>query len=68
MEGYAATGQRHGAHCYGEWEGNTFRDAIKAFRDSLTDKYSRDCIDLERMTFWSCRFFDNETDARNSFG
>ncbi len=67
-EGYQATGESSGAQYHGEWEGETFRDAVIAFRDSLTDKYSRDCINIERLTFWGCEFFDNKNDARKSFG
>jgi len=45
-----------------------FKDAVIAFKNTLTDPYSISCIDLNRMTFWGCRFFDNEQDARKSFG
>jgi hypothetical protein len=67
-EGYAATGQSSDAQYHGEFEGETFREAVAAFRDSLTDEHSRNCVDLERLSFWGCRFFDNEDDARKSFG
>ena len=67
-EGYSATGQSAGASFHGEFECDTLQKAVKLYRDSLTDKYSRDCIDLDNLTNWACRFFDNESDARKSFG
>lgn len=67
-EGYAATGQASDATFHGEFEGETFRDAVAAFQKSLSSKYSRQCVDLNNLTFWGCSFFDNEEDARKSFG
>lgn len=68
VEGYVATGESADATFLGSFEGETFQDAIQAYKDSLTDDYSRKCVDVERQTFWGCRFFDNEADARKSFG
>lgn len=67
-EGYSATGGSSDATFHGEFEGETFKDAVIAWKNTLTDPYSIECVDLERMCFWSCRFFDNEKDARKSFG
>lgn len=67
-EGYLATGEQSGATFHGTFTGLTFRDAVIKFRDSLTDEYSRKCIDIEDLTFWGCRFFDNESDATKAFG
>ena len=67
-EGYAATGERGVAIFHGKFKGNSFKEAVIEFRDSLTNKHSISCINIEQMTFWACRFFDNEADARKSFG
>ena len=67
-EGYAANGESGDATYHGVFKGETFKDAVAAYADTVDDPYSRSCIDLERLTFWGCRFFDNETDARKSFG
>lgn len=67
-EGYAATGQTCEATFHGKFEAETFKEAVILFRDSLSDDYSKRCVDLDRMCFWGCRFFDNEIDARKSFG
>ncbi len=67
-EGFRSTGQSGSAHNHGTFDGDTFKDAVESFRTSLADQYSRDCVNLESLTFWGCRFFDNEGDARKSFG
>lgn len=67
-EGYAATGESSSASYHGTWKGETFRDAVAAFRDSITDEDTRRCIDLNRMTFWGCRFFDNRDEAEALYG
>ena len=67
-EGYAATGESGKATFHGEFKGETLKDAVIKWRNTLTDPHSVKCVDLDRMTFWGCRFFDNETDARKSFG
>lgn len=63
MEGIPATATFHG-----KFKGNTFKEAIQAYKNTLTDPYSVSCVDVENMNFWLCRFFDNEADARKSFG
>lgn len=67
-EGYVVTGNNNGATFHGSWEGETFEDAVRNFQNSIEDERSRDLVDLERMSWWGCRFFDNERDARLSFG
>jgi hypothetical protein len=66
-EGYAATGESSGAWFHGRFEGNTFKDAVKNFIKTLGED-SQKYFSEERMCLWGCRFFDNEKDARNSFG
>lgn len=65
-EGYAVTGQSGEAHVHGSVEADTFNDACLtlAKRDSEFAQY----FDPQKMTFWGCRLFDNEADARKSFG
>ena len=66
-EGYAATGESSGAYFHGRFKGNTFKDAVKDFVKTLSAGSQKDFSE-ERMCLWGCRFFDNERDARNSFG
>lgn len=43
-------------------EASSFEEAcLKAFKD---DKF----FDEKNLTYWGCRLFDNETEARESFG
>lgn len=67
-EGFKDMGGQQPAAFHGEFEAETFKGAVKAFRNSLTDEYSIKCIDIDRLTFWGCRFYDNECDARKNFG
>lgn len=67
-EGYRATGEEQGAVFHGIYRGETFQDALVAFRASLEDSRTEKLVNLAKGTFWGCRFFDNETEARESFG
>jgi hypothetical protein len=66
-EGYRFSGEEGGgAICWGKIEANSFKEAC----DKLAEKNRcfRECYRPEQMTYWSCRLFDNEADARKSFG
>jgi hypothetical protein len=66
-EGFSATGESGDATFHGEFEGKTFREAVNAY--IATDpEYHNQYYDAKRLTYWGCRFFDNESDARKSFG
>lgn len=65
MEGYAATGQSSRAQFQGFYPGANFADACKTWaRTSDSPEY----FNPERLTYWGCQLFDNEADARRSFG
>jgi hypothetical protein len=80
MEGYAATGERSGAQLLGYGYGHNFDEAVEDLRRKKPDlginKYERSQFDSEEdyinrrsnWNVWACRLFDNETDARKSFG
>ncbi len=65
MEGYAATGEWGTAHLLGVFEATDFDDAVKQYSYTTESK-----IDYRggEYSFWGCRLFDNEADARKSFG
>ena len=65
-EGYQATGERSPASFHGVFRAPTFADAVK--RCVKEKKFDTRCFDPERLSYWGCRFFDNEADARRSFG
>lgn len=66
-EGFACTGQIATAELVGRMEADSFKAAVQKLYDELTPA-ARSDWDLERMTIWGCRLFDNEADARRGFG
>jgi hypothetical protein len=61
-EGYAATGQSNGAIHMGSGYANSFKElCLNIFKDN---RY----YDPKDNTYWGCRLFDNEEQARKSFG
>lgn len=66
--GFSATGCSGRAMFHGKFKGTTFKDAVLAFKESVTDPYSKSCIHVESLTYWGCKLFDNGKDARKSFG
>jgi hypothetical protein len=82
-EGYAATGESAPAHrllrpgeSNSRWSGVTFQQAVvKALNElhwTMLSEMLQGCgsclYDAKNNTYWGCRFFDNESDARKSFG
>ena len=71
-EGFRATGESQGAFFHGVSEGENFKDAVLKFVKNnpdfaeYFDSDTRD--DIEYFYYWGCRLFDNEQDARKSFG
>ncbi len=80
MEGYAATGESSGAQLIGDGEGNTFDEAVKDYMSKnpehgIKPNERNGYISEEAYThrrsnwnIWACSLFDNEADARKSFG
>ena len=72
VEGFAATGESGKAfqlispEGVSEWEGETFKDACQTAMKALGWNFKS--YSEERNSYWACRFFDNEADARESFG
>ena len=61
-EGYSCTGQQAGAKFHGEVDAPSFKKACnKLFGDNSY-------YDKKNMDYWGCQLFDNENDARRSFG
>lgn len=65
-EGYQCTGQSSSAFFVGESYGRNFKEACVNY--AKTDKKFAEYFDIERMTLWSCRLFDNLHDAQKRFG
>ncbi len=62
-EGYIVMGNSAGAQYHGEMEAKTFESACKKFFTSKEHKRY-----FHNGTYWGCELFDNEQDARKSFG
>lgn len=78
-EGYAATGERGTAVFHGRYFGETFDDAVEEFKKQHSgqvdtkERYAERNKDgimplVKVHSIWACRLFDNEADARKSFG
>lgn len=65
-EGYRATCESSGAIKLGTGRGATFREACEDL--ARRDRSFAGNFNPATLTFWGCRLFDNETDARKSFG
>jgi hypothetical protein len=83
MQGYAATGQSAKAQFIGKVEARSFKQAchILMCQDYLKNHTSENLrapnqwIDPDRWdydpdscSYWGCKLFDNETDARKTYG
>lgn len=69
MEGYIITGNSGKAEFVGSKEAETFEDACATL---LEEKYGKEVFKQQytqsNNTWWGCRMFDNEADARKSYG
>lgn len=64
-EGLACTGQSGKAQFHGSYKGITFAEACEAWAKSTDDP---NYFDRKHLTYWGCKLFNNESDARKSFG
>lgn len=73
VEGYCATGEQQNAQLVGEVEAIDLEDAIQQLYklrypdESRRKQYLRKREDGHWVE-WGCRIYDNEADARKSFG
>ncbi len=65
MEGYAATGESSPAKYCGSYRAESFREAASFW---VAEHGEQQYFDETGPSYWGCRFFDNETDARGGFG
>jgi hypothetical protein len=64
-EGFVTNGEQTGARFHGTFEADSFAKACDFWARTLP---SEKHFDRDRLTYWGCRLFDNEIDARRSFG
>lgn len=75
-EGYRASGDSGTAHLHAKIYASSFEDAIlkHAIQNEAFYKYlslgsnKNSKLDGTYYTYWGCRIFDNESEARKSFG
>lgn len=65
-EGYAATGESGKAQYLGTYPAETFKEAVA--KAIVAKNWDKSYFNEDRLTYWGCRFFDNEASARASFG
>lgn len=79
MEGYAATGESARASFLGKYQGETFEDACQAWADEDVKRkelFKREDTVIQgkgdktkiRPSYWGCRLYETEEEARASFG
>jgi len=79
MEGYRATGESSTATMLNQYHADSFDEAMKLYMEDnpgyvdvkkvgKNSKSVRDDSFTKEYSIWACRLFDNETDARKSFG
>lgn len=70
MEGYRATGEEQTASFLGTEEGGDFPEAVRLCISKKPEPYWLQHLNtkVDPPQWWGCRLFDNETDARKSFG
>lgn len=80
MEGYRASGESGGAQLVGKGIGETFDDAVMDYmskhqKHGIEKETPNGYMSLEHYNnrrsnwnIWACKLFDNENDARKSYG
>ena len=66
MEGFCTNGSKGTASYEGTFEANTFEEACEKWADTLSDRSL--FKSSPHPNFWGCALYDNEQDARKSFG
>ncbi len=65
-EGFVTSFEHGGATFHGTEFGVSFKDACQNLANK--DPEFKRNFNSDRMTFWGCNLFDNESDARSYFG
>jgi hypothetical protein len=68
LEGFSATGESSGAVMLGNYEAKNFDDAVIQYMKENKSEVNWDGSGKKEHNIWGCRIFDNEEDARKSFG
>lgn len=66
MEGYNVTGQHQDASYLGKYAAPSFRLACKMAL--IANNYDMQYYSEERNSYWGCKLYMNEVEARKNFG
>ena len=66
VEGYQATGQQGTANCFGWYRANSLLEACEKLA-KVNPEFDRLFV-RHFMTYWGCKIFDNEEEARKAYG
>jgi len=67
-EGFRIMSEHADAHMIGKAKGNSFREACVQFVHDNPEWALNSNFNEEKLTHWGCGLFDNEEEARKSFG
>lgn len=65
MEGYSATGQSAPARCVGTFRAVSFQKACETWAQTSE---SPSLFNADALTYWGCRLYPSEAEARSTFG
>ena len=68
MEGYSATCEHEPAQCLGIYQATDITDAVKQYSRQSRVKVDINRFGKDRHAVWAREIFDNEEQARKSFG
>ena len=67
VEGYQCTGGSNTASYLGTYKADSIREAVQQWVAENPKERER-YVDISRLTYWGCKFYNNECHARRSFG
>lgn len=67
VEGYQCTGGSNTASYLGTYKADSLREAVQQWVAENPKERER-YVDISRLTYWGCKFYNNECHARRSFG
>lgn len=69
IEGYEVTGNSATASYLGVFEGKTFNEACDNWEKTIEQpEYYKSGNERQKPNYWACKIFENELEARKSFG
>lgn len=69
IEGYEVTGNSATASYLGVFEGKTFNEACDNWAKTIEQpEYYKSGNERQKPNYWACKIFENELEARKSFG